>query len=492
MKLKLLITVSVLGLALVFGLSYFSSKGKVYIDLGNVPANADLTLNIDQDNDEDIRKVVKNKTSVTLPSGTYTLSLYSGTNNLVSVVTVPSFFGTTTISGNLENEQKRTFVGTNPSPCMLYVVNTFYSMACGDDTNALQQQVVPTLSTPGYTVTPESDVVGVVLGTSATNTATYTLLENYTDEGTIQDLVKVGGNLSAAKVIEIPASSAQDLTITASGNRVLVYSAANTVGYMYDESTGSLQKVTLPKPDTGFELVDVSISNTFVVTTYSKSEEGDGVEGEKITGESKLYVQDLSGKTTKYETSSLYSKSTYCNPSTLCAVGVEGLDILEIQGTKLKKVTALPGVNDMFSYGDTVRFIDKTGIQIFNSATLKGHYEYTFGGYTPCGASTSVGGYLVCLIDKKNQKHALFVSTTEKAGSDDIDKKVLDLLKRTVVYGVSAVNNYIYVIPNYGDVDIFTQDSETTARVNQAINNVISKSTIPKQQYFVINAGAPL
>lgn len=492
MKIKLLITLSVLGLVVVFGFSYFSSKGKVYINLSTMPAGTSVTLKIHESDDNIRTRTVKNRSSVTLDSGTYAVSLHSGPNSLVTVVAVPSFFGSTTISGSLENEQKRTFVGTNPSPCMLYVANTFYSMACGDDTNTLQQQIAPTLSTPGYTVTPETEVVGVVLGTSATNTATYALLENYTDEGTIQDLVQVGGNLSAAKVIEIPSTNAKDLTITASGNRVLVYSAEDKIGYVYNEPTGLLQKITLPKTEVGLNLVDVSISDKFVVTTYADSKESDGVQGEMITGKSTIFVQDSSKIVAKHTDSTPYNKAVYCGVGYICAVGVDGLVTFLQEGDSLKKKTTFPGVRDLFTSGDTVRYIDDVGVKIFDSKSQTGHYEYTFGGYTPCGVSTSVGGYLVCVIDTKNQKHALFVSTTEKAGSDDIDKKVLDLVKRAVVYGVAVVNNYIYVIPDYGDVDIFTQDNETTARINQAIDSVIRKSTIPKESYFIINAGAPL
>ncbi|MFZ1483685.1 MAG: hypothetical protein WAS36_01590 [Candidatus Saccharimonadales bacterium] len=493
MKFRLFLIVSLLGLGLLAAGSYFSSKGRVYIDLSNVSADATVTLKIHEKDDNIRTRTIKNKSSVTLNSGTYALSLHSGPNSLITAVTVPSFFGSTTISGGLENEQKRTFVGTNPSPCMLYVANTFYSMACGDDTNALQQQIAPTLSTPGYTVTPEPEVVGVVLGTSATNTATYVLLESYTDEGTIQDLVQVGGGFTEAKVVEIPTFAANDPVLTASGNRVLVYSATERTGYVYDELTGSLKKVTLPEPESDFGLISVSLSSELVVSTYSNAEESDEIEGEIVPGETTIYVQDASGTiVAKHTTSKLYSKAIYCSPGYVCAVGVEGLDSYKQEGTTLKKMTNFPGVNDLFTSGDTVRFIDDIGIVLFDSSSLKGHYEYIVGEYEVCGISAAVGGYMVCVIDTKNQKHALFISTQNKAGKDDVDKKVLDILKSNVVSGVAAVNNYIYVIPDYGDVGIFTQDKETTSRINQAIDSVIRKSTIPKESYFVINAGNPL
>lgn len=493
MKFKLLITVSVLGLAIVFGLSYFSSKGRVYIDISNVSDDAEMLLVIHNSDNSTTTKRVINKSAVQLSSGTYTISLQNENNSVIKSVTVPSFLRTTTLSEPLVNEQKRTFVGTNPSPCMLYVMGTFYSLACGDDTSTLEQQIAPTLSTPGYTVVPSSNLVGTVLGTSATNTDTYVLLENYTDEGSIQELVQVGSDLSVVKTLEIPTFSTSDLAITADSKRVLVYSATDKVGYVYDESTGSLKKISLPNADSKYVLKDVSLLNSRLVTTYSESEENDQVDGGTVAaGSSKIFVQEFGKKTAEYATPRPYSKTTYCAPETLCAVNADGLEVVSIQDESLRKVATLPGVTDMFNSGDTIRFIDTTGIKTFDLETSTGHYEYTFGGFTSCGVSSSVSGYIACVIDTKNQKHALFISTQNKAGKDDVDKKVLDILKSNVVSGVAAVNNYIYVIPDYGDVGIFTQDKETTSRINQAIDSVIRKSTIPKESYFVINAGNPL
>jgi hypothetical protein len=492
MRYKVLLILSVLALAIFATGSYFASKGKVYIDLGNIPADANVTLKIHENSDNIITKTVQNKSSVTVRSGTYALSLHSGPNSLITVVSVPSFFGTTTVRGDLENEQKRTFVGTNPSPCMMYVANTFYSMACGEQMSSVLQQISPTLSLPGYTITPSTDIVGVVLGTAATNTATYALIENYADDETLRKLVKIGSGLSEASAIDIPPIYDGELAVTASGNRLLAYSMEAKVGYIYDESTGLLQKITLPTADEGLNLVDVSISDKFVVTTYADSQENDGIEGETITGKSTIFVQDANKTVVKHTEPTPYIKAAYCGEKNVCTVGVDGLDIFVQEGDSLKKTTTFPGVNDLFTSGDTVRYVDDVGVKIFDSKTLTGYYEYTTGKYTACGVSASVDGYLLCVIDTKSQKHALFISIKDKAGSDAIDKKVLELVKSRYVSGVNAVNNYIYVIPDYGDVDIFTKDNETTIQVNQVIDSIIRKSTIPKQQYFVINAGAPL
>lgn len=492
MKIKLLVLVSVLALLAVIGGSYFSSKGKLYVDITNVPADTMLTLKIHEANKDTVSKPVKNKSTVVLGNGTHIVSITKGMDNFVGVASVPSFYRSATLSGEIKNEQKRTFVGTNPSPCMMYIANTFYSMACGEGANMIQQQVVPTLSSPGYTRAPSTELLGTILGISATRSATYALVENYADDETLRQLVQLGSGLSIAKNITIPNIITDTFTMTSSADKVLIFSRITRVGYLYTESTGSMQKITLPEAEESFELVDVSIADQAIVTTYSDSEENDGLEGETATGRSIIFVQNPDGQAAKYETSDVYSRVAYCKPSTVCAVGAYGLDIYSVGGSTLKKVATLPGVKDMFNYGDSVRFINDTGVMLFDPASLTGYYEYAVGAYTGCGVNVTVGGYLVCAIDTNSQKHALFVSATTKAGVDDVDKKVIELLKSNYVSGVAAVSNYIYVIPDYGDVDIFTKDPETTARVNQAIENVIRRSTIPKQQYFVINAGEPL
>lgn len=493
MKYKLLVIASVFVVLLVVAGAYFSSKGNVYIDLTNVADGTELTLTIHNNGDDSSTKIVKNKSSVLLGSGTYAISLRNQNNSLVRVVAVPSFFGTTTISDSLVNEQQRTFIGTNPSPCVLYVATVFYSASCGDSTDALQQQASPTLSSAGYTTKASTEMIGTIITTSATNNASYALLENYADDEIIRHLVQVGSNLSSTKKIAIPSGIDGDIEMVTSSTKVLVYSKAALLGYVYDENTGSLEKITLPNTEDNYEMLDVSLSNSHIVTTYSESEASDGVdEGALVTGASKIFVQEFTSKGVEYSVSKLYSQATYCASNTLCAVGPEGLDIYKIESGSLSKATSFPGVTDVLTFGDNTRFIDSTGIKTFDIGTRKGYYEYTFGDYKNCGIAKSVSGYVVCVIDTKNQKHAVFISALNKSGTDTVDKKVLDLLKSNVVSGVSVVNNFVYVIPNYGDVGIFTQDRETTIRINQNIDSVIRNSSISKQEYFVINAGDPL
>lgn len=494
MKYKVLLIVCFCVVLLVAAGTYISSRGKVYIDLANVADTTDITLTVLGKRDDATIKTIRNKTSVTLKSGTHTVSLRTPANSIVKTVSVPPFFGTTTVSDSLVNEQQRTFVGTNPSPCMLYIANVFYSASCGDDVSALQQQVPPTLSSPGYTdKAPTDNLTGTVLSTGATNASSYMLLETFIDEGPLRTLLQLGPNLSVINRIELPAITEDEPSMATSGDRVLVYFKADRIGYLYTEATGSIEKITLPDEDSGYEMIDVSLSKDRIVTTYLESEPGDSVdEAAMATGSSKIFVQEFGKKSVEYSVPKLYSTVSYCDTEKLCALDTDGLDIYSITSGGLKELASLPGLTEMFSFGDTVRYIDSTGIQSFDTKTLTGYYDYTFGKYTSCGVGTSVGGYLACVIDSKNQKHALFISATNKAGTDEVDKKVLEILKNSAVSGFAATNNFIYVIPNYGDVGIFTQDTETTARVNDSIDFVIQKSSISKQQYFVINAGNPL
>jgi len=133
------------------------------------------------------------------------------------------------------------------------------------------------------------------------------------------------------------------------------------------------------------------------------------------------------------------------------------------------------------------RFIDDIGVFTYDPSAQSGHYEYSFGQYKSCGTQATSTGYLLCLITPKLEKVALAIDQNTPA-KDLIDKQVLKLLNHSEVAGVNAVGNDLFIIPNYGEVDMFVKSAQKLKEVNSKITTIIKDSGIDTSVYRVRNA----
>lgn len=125
-----------------------------------------------------------------------------------------------------------------------------------------------------------------------------------------------------------------------------------------------------------------------------------------------------------------------------------------------------------------------------------GYIGYSPGSYNYCGMHTDSAGYTLCLINTKQSRVALHIDN-QNTDNNSIDQKVAQLLKLPEVDTISAYGQYIYIVPNAGQLTYdsasrsFGYDPEKLAAASDKINQEINKLGIDRSNYIIRNTSQP-
>jgi hypothetical protein len=431
------------------------------------------------------------KKTLLVNKGEYAVAVISGNKSGLTSTETKSFLRRSSVKVKLSDESSRRYAAYNPSPCMFGVGDVFYSIGCGDYGTNIEQQLPARGNLPPTTTSiSNSTLYDTILAAAPLDRNTVALLtENSTDEGAAYGLKIVDRSLSTLRNISLNVGrNVSTLQLTPlSASEIMVYSLDSEAAWRVDAVSGEVNALDLStKNSEGMTLSDVRSNSGVIVALYSDVSRTDALEEDSLANaNSTLVVLDDSGMTS-FKVSGGYRQASACGEGYICAVDFYGLRIFTTNKT-IHQTGFIPNVKEIVSTPNGPRFIDDIGVFTYDPSAQSGHYEYSFGQYKSCGTQATSTGYLLCLITPKLEKVALAIDQNTPA-KDLIDKQVLKLLNHSEVAGVNAVGNDLFIIPNYGEVDMFVKSAQKLKEVNSKITTIIKDSGIDTSVYRVRNA----
>lgn len=448
--------------------------------------------------------------------GNYEVLVSNKEKSYITVIKTSGFLRKTTIAATLFPEKQRKFIGDNPSSCAYLVTTILQSLACGDKLEKMQIHVPSTALVPTYiTKIPTPSINGFLEDIINTREGAIVLIKGG-GNGSEQDAKHFAFNINGDGTIyngvalgDLPGTVSYEYLAYQDG--FIAYDKINKNAAYFQTRLSPPKKVDIPKPknDTlGLEAVRV-LGNSMMFV-YSDTPFG-GYLGEFMSSETSEKVQPDStqraGKKTKAISEVVLvngsdmrrlslditpSDITYCATNKMCVLQNGILTVYEVSGNEKVRLFELSGILGINSGASGFRVVKKEGVVNLDLTKQQGFLEYSLADYTYCGIKTTSNGYLVCVVNNKGERAALYLDPTAP-NSDSIDKKVADLLKLPEIKSISAYNYTIFISPNLGEIiydqqqQINTYDPAVIKAVNAKINQEINRLGISRSTYKIVN-----
>lgn len=455
-------------------------------------SGADTTIKVtSSDGQTKDFKTKSGKKTMFVSKDTYSVAVIAGTKSGLSTKATKGFLRKSSVSIALHSEAARRYAAYNPSPCMFELAGVFYSVSCSDYGTNIQKQLPATGTTPPTTAALSNiTLYDTILATTPLDANSVAILtENMTDEGESFGVKAVDQNLQTTKSLHLPVGrDVSTLQISPiSSTTSLVYNLDGQHVWQVSPLSDTVTPLDLTSKNTkGMFLVDVRGYNDSIIATYTNVPRTDSLESETLAGAKTAFVTTDTTNKLSFTVDGSFRQASACGAGYICAVDFKGLHIYTTD-KDIYQVGFIPNVKEILSTKNGPRYLDDIGVFTYEPATNSGHYEYTFGEYESCGPQATYDGYLLCLITPKQEKVALAI-TQDSDATDLIDKQVLSLLEHEEVAGVNAVGNDIFIIPHYGEADMFVKSTAKLREVNKKITTIIKDTDIDTSKYRIRNA----
>lgn len=488
----------VLLMALSFTLFWIFGHSFLTIESGATDAGIKTYRIINIDGYESKITTAKNSVRQVLKKGSYQVTVEAGTKNYFSFVETKGLLKTTYVRGTLSPEHGRTFVGNNPAPCMYYFDELLYSTECGESIRSLAKHIPASGYVPSYISYPENTAlygINESLVTLETGN-TYALLKDV--EGIAgYSIQQIFGDMQGGERVRLEGPNPDySYKMKPYKNGLIVYSNEYPRVYFVDPTRAmNISPIEITTPP-AVPLRSITVQGRALVLLYSVAAnldtigpEDDRAEQDSLEdaqGETEVIVYE-DGAQKNYKFPFTYSSGTQCAKDRLCLVGLGGASVYDTSEKKQPRLLyRVPLVIEAVGTNtDSVRFITPNGLILFNPTTASGYLEYAFGQYRPCGYNDAVsGGFLLCLIDTKQNKVGLLIKNSPLDGGA-IDKQIQGLLASRDVSAVSVYKNSIIVIPSYPERNSQAENK----RIAQTIDTLVRESGIDEKTYTIINVG---
>jgi hypothetical protein len=400
------------------------------------------------DKDGVTKKGYSKKTSfrVFIKKGDYTLSLSSPDGSAVSSFKASGFLTTKSLDLNSISESSREFVGDNPAPCMSYRGGTLYSNECTATMRDMNEHVAAQAKTPGYTRQMkslsydeiESNVAlksGDLYMTKPSSTSTQRIL---------QFLVDSPSAIPKSRTVNVP--TAGEYTLASDLDSFIIYSKDGSIITKFTSFESAPENLpSLVSKDKGFSFKSLSFTGNKVVVIYSSGDGGD----DTLLRRSRVY--SLEGTSLKLfkDLRDNYTFAHWCGDK-LCLATSNLLEIYDYTSGKKENSINISGevlsTPDGSLYAQTIE-----GITEIKPNQTYWRNAYSFGQLKPCGIKPTRSGLLVCVVDGKSVKHALYINTANNS-NDKIDKNYYSLNTLLEASNISIYKNFINVTPFSGEV----------------------------------------
>lgn len=456
--------------------------------------------------DQKNRGTTEAKTSETtykklVRKGSYEVIAQQGNSSYFAVVTTGGFFGTSRVEAALQPEKARQFVGSNPEFCMhMLKQQVLISYLCsGGSTSDALVHVPATATSPTYNQAPQSIVNGQIEGLAHTKDGDVAVVKN-------TGALDISTPPQAAYLLDANAELKNAITLSGLSESVTYTLAPYGEGFLaidpsysqalYYASVSSKPEVITPARPDDSTLVGYSLSTqgNKLAIAYSKASTDSSLKLDDPASAAKTkstVVVQTGNQTQKFNLPKRFASINLCGSSMLCGVLDKTLEIYDISGNKPQFLYKVEGVSSTVEVDDHILVNRDKDILDLDLVKRGGSIAYSYGEYQACGVQASAPGALLCVINSKQQKSALYLDP--KQTGDAIDQQVGQLIKKTPVKNVSAYGQFIYVSPDLGPATYqgtgigygYSPSSVQTATAQ--ILEAAKQSGIDTTKYQVIN-----
>jgi hypothetical protein len=494
------IIAAALVIALLIGLQWLFSHAFITVALVN-PGSGNVTYQFISQPDQKLNEVQTAGTAVKklVRKGSYEVLVKQGDSSFLAVVDTGGFLGTTSVRAELAPEKAREFIGNNPVACMSLAGGTLISYGCNDFYGNARMHVSSSAQQPTYTQPVDGEPDGLIQGILELNDTTLAMLKTVTDSADPEQpfrlyTIEANGSLTNGRVLSgLDPSKSYSLRAYKSGF-VIYDDAFERISY-YSAPSAAAQPISLgTQSDNSLQPNTLNAGVSSITATYSNNTEGEVTdihEPDHSKVQAEVVIADENA-VRRFTLSGQFSDAVTCGRDKLCLLRGDQLEVYGTSGNQLEPLFTLGQVAELASTANGLLVSRENGLIGLDVDTRKGSIYYSFGEYTGCGLEATTSGYLLCLINGKQDKVALRINPTS-TNNNSIDKKVAELLKLPEVKDVSAYGRFIYISPELGEPvydeasNSFGYPPDVISAVNGRINQEIARLGINREAYTIVN-----
>ena len=437
-----------------------------------------------------VRKLVKR--------GNYELKVTQGNKNSFSVVSVGGFLQTKEVQRTLIAEKQRSFIGNNPSPCVFYTNNLLYSFACNSSNTSISQHVPATKDLPTYIKKTNDLLLGNIDGVVRLHNGSYVAVVTPPANSDIlespyvlYDITKEG-RLDKGRPIELPDIDGVRYNYLAyKDGLVAVDNNKNIFFVPVSGQSVSLLPVDGPSTDSLFTSLFQTDSQTLSVVYNNLPDDEISDEAGDLPSQSEIVIY-ANDQNQRFTFEKGYFGGQVCGENRLC-MWSDSLDVYDTVSNTPKLLFSVHNINNVTVNDSAVTIVRDDGIISINTVVDPGvgSFEFVNTGYDICGTNSIGQDTILCLINKRQQKQALFVNSSADIVSP-IDSQIATLFDVPEIKDISIYKNYIFITPELGEPTYnqrsgnFEYNDTVKSVVSKKIQDAIKNSGLNQDQYTVV------
>lgn len=428
--------------------------------------------------------------------GNYELLATQNDTSYFTVIKTGGFLGKTAVQTKFAPEKSRKFVGNNPGPCMFYNGDALLSSGCGDRYFNAQIHLPATAEQPTITKKMDAIVEGTIEGYYSDAQSNFVLIEApevREDQGAPHSLFILDKDLNPSGGFGLDQLSVgKSYKIIPFQQGFIAYDSTLEDIYYYTGVSSQAVKLDIkPKLSNGLGGYLISARDRAIAVAYTTKEGVEDVESEHNEYPSTIVIKE--GESIKEMVfDKRYSAMQLCGKNKLCLTEKKRLEVYDVSGAKQKLLFSINGVESMYTSNGDFLVVRQNEILKMNVDSKNGYVDYSFGEYSHCGSQNVPGGYVLCMINPKNDKVAVYIEQGQN-NTDSIDKKITELMKIPEVSNVSIYDRFIYISPNLGDPEYdnnlgsFNYSAEVRSKTAKTIRDKVNSLGIDQTKYKIIN-----
>lgn len=493
-------TIFLFGILVFLGIGCWWIYSKGYIEIRNENENSfSATIFNQKNNEPETAETTSGNIKKLVGRGNYQVTVWGESGSYFKVLRTGGFLQTTKLESKLQPEKKRSFIGSNPGPCMYYTGSLLYSYSCvGTTLEDLQAHIPASMDSATLTKTGPQGVSTPILGLIRVGGIDMFAAQVVGDEISQTKLYPISPDFSLSNgqvLIGLDGSTPYLLKEYLDGFIVYTESYENIL--YYENASSKPENINIkPQEEENLKPILIDVNGSRIARVYSSM----GVESENLDsehtsdGSTVIQVFDRETKeTNSYTFDRKYTGVKLCGKKEVCLLRDKKLEIYTLKGSETSKLYEVDGVLDVGVEGQSLFLTLEEGLLRFDIANASGHFMYTFGDFEWCGGQpVKGGGYALCIIDTKENRSALYIKD-EESNVDSVDKKYLDLVENPSVDFVSVYGKFVYISPYTGDliynpsVRGFNYDPQVVADSNEKLRKGIDETDLMSNGYIFTN-----
>lgn len=482
------ITIGVVGSIIVLLLiNWLINSSFIEVNITNGESGSYKYNFLNQSSNKNTEIVSNNpQTKQLLPTNSYSVLIQQNYRSFFSVVKTGKFLANTYIEDKLVPENKREFIGNNPGQCMSYVNSVLVTFGCNDLLENALVHIPATPNLPTYsTTTRGKGPAGYYEGIFETKDGSFALshIPNSEEYGQTHILNKLGANFQSIEAINISTlnPSIRYSAVKFKNGFIAFNDSFSDIQYFPDTKNQS-SNITGVYPDPSYTPLNLDTNSETIMTSYSKN--------------NKTYMFfNNNGIITSITVNKKYSTVSYCGEKYLCMINNKLLDIYKINKNQLDYMYSINGVKNIINIGNDIYFANNLGIVKFNIEKRSGYITYSFGEYRYNSMIKTADGsrVVISVTNPSNNRVALLINPLDN-NNDNIDKKIISLIKSGDIKNLSIYKNYISIVPNITpnnassnitNNQVITLDQNKIDLINKNIKKMIVDSGIDQNMYKI-------